>query len=171
MGNNQPDDETVGLFHTVLERCLNHEAFDSATRSRINTWRQQVLQMWPPLGSLHEHSRSAPGRKWSHPPYPNGLSTESVGRGRPLQAPANRFNCSNTITRQSSPPVLASSFPVGAESLLNSMHRLSGENNSTSASFFAKRPSLQDTLTEVIWLVIFCLIIKIHLYAPFVCVL
>jgi hypothetical protein len=63
MVNTQPDDETVGLFHTVLERCLNHEAFDSATRSRINTWRQQVMQMWPPLGSLHEHSRSAPGRK------------------------------------------------------------------------------------------------------------
>ncbi|XP_059472767.1 protein Smaug homolog 1 [Neocloeon triangulifer] len=128
MGNKQPEEEVLGAFHSVLERCVTHEAFDAASRSRISAWRQQLVQLFP-------HERPVPQRKWSHP------FGEGAARGRPLQAPASRFG--GNTTRHASPPVLASSFPAGGtESLLSSMHRLSDN------SFFAKRPSLQDSLTE-----------------------
>ncbi|KAF4530457.1 hypothetical protein B566_EDAN018608 [Ephemera danica] len=61
----QVDEEAVGLTHTLLERCLTHEAF-GPHRSRISTWRQQLLQLWPPLGTLAPHDsqqRPTPPRK------------------------------------------------------------------------------------------------------------
>ncbi|XP_065347236.1 protein Smaug homolog 1 isoform X2 [Cloeon dipterum] len=126
-GKKQPEEDVLAAFQSVLDRCVAHDAFDSSCRSRISAWRQQLMQLLP-------HERHVPQRKYSHP------FSDGVGRGRPLQAPASRFG--GNTARHASPPVLASSFPAGGTDSLISMHRYSDN------SFFAKRPSLQDPLTE-----------------------
>jgi len=121
-----PDMELEGLLVSVLERCLSHDAFTVKQKRMLTLWRQQAPSIMP-------SRRNSSG---SHYPYPHFHSHH-----RNSNSP-NSGNISKH-SRHFSPRVLnfgnqlASGWSTG------------GPGNSLHAMFMAKRPSLQDSILEV----------------------
>ena len=47
------EEECVGTFIWLLDRCLQHEAFSPTLRRRLATWRVQIQHAWQPYGSAN----------------------------------------------------------------------------------------------------------------------
>lgn len=96
-----PAEESVSQFVTLLDRCLNHEAFTQRQRRRIASWKEQTQRIWSTLPSVAGSSnppsaRNGPpnppvgqqkdarsfGRRWSnvahYPGFYNGASDSSA---------------------------------------------------------------------------------------------
>lgn len=49
----RPDEEGISTYFGLLERTLNHEAFNHVQKKRLNSWKQQIMKIWRPLGVSH----------------------------------------------------------------------------------------------------------------------
>ncbi|XP_077522403.1 sterile alpha motif domain containing protein 4 smaug isoform X2 [Amblyomma americanum] len=83
------EDQSVGQFVTLVDKCLAHEAFSPAQKRRLFSWRQQVHKAWhpvPPRRSIdarHHHHHHSPASSAA-------VAAAAVAQG-PRPPPAGRW--------------------------------------------------------------------------------
>ncbi|XP_042239312.1 protein Smaug homolog 1-like isoform X2 [Homarus americanus] len=156
----RPEDECVTAFLGLVEKCVNHEAFTPTQARRLQSWKQQIIRVWHPLPPKTKDSRH--NRRWSqqysgdgflsgsfrvprvsgqrHTHIPAGLLVG--GKGFPAPQPHPLFplqhaaaaSLGGLMSQRNSLPGLPS---LGVGGLLSPQQ------------FLAKRPSLQETPSEL----------------------
>nr|CAG4648662.1 EOG090X06H8 [Polyphemus pediculus] len=75
-----PNEESISQFVSLLERCLNHEAFTQRQRRRFASWKEQAHRIWntlPALGGRAKNTDSRYVRRWSNVAHYPGFYNES----------------------------------------------------------------------------------------------
>ncbi|XP_067011655.2 protein Smaug homolog 1 [Anabrus simplex] len=169
------EEESVCLFVWLLERSVQHEAFNAQQKCRLASWKLQVQDVWNPLPSQHKSSsgdQRHARHRWHHHNQFSATAPPSSHNGYPHGGPHNHLHHSLGATRpqQRFPAPPAPSQPSSQQQQQNrsnktvtsgfsslypvapQQHRSSltvvGSGAGAGATFLAKRPSLQDPLPE-----------------------
>ncbi|XP_071546337.1 protein Smaug homolog 2-like isoform X3 [Panulirus ornatus] len=143
----RPEDECVSAFLGLVEKCVNHEAFTPTQARRLQSWKQQIIRVWhplPPKTKDSRHNRRVPrvgGQRHTH--IPAGLLVG--GKGFPAPQPHPLFAL----------PPAAAAAAASLGGLMSPRNSLPGLPSLgvggllSPQQFLAKRPSLQETPSEL----------------------
>lgn len=140
--SSRPEDEHFNSFLVLIEKCLNHEAFNAIQKRRLLTWKQQVQKAWHPLPPRRLDGRHNRNR-WSNQ-FNGSFPTEvtpasSQNSSFPVINRPHRSSYQYQQTRIS----VKQQQPVVMGSLFQSPSR---NNSGISSTLYSKRPSLQELL-------------------------
>nr|CAD7438828.1 unnamed protein product [Timema bartmani] len=165
------EEEHVRVFVALLDRSLQHEAFTVQQKKQLTAWRVQIQEAWQHVLPVQHKSteQRQPRQKWHHHcQFPPSTNQNTYTHGHPLPHPIPHPNphlhhggCrSQRFPPPPPPPPSQQQFPrpttAGYGGSLyanpgpqhrNSLSVLSSTGGGV-AAMMAKRPSLQDPLTE-----------------------
>lgn len=158
------EDECVSAFLGLVEKCVSHEAFTPTQIRRLQSWKQQIIRVWHPLPPKTKDTRH--NRRWSqqysgdgflggsfrvprvsgqrHAHLPTGLLVG--GKAFPPHQPHQLFPL---------PPAAAAAAAASLGGLMSPRNSLPGLPSLgvggllSPQQFLAKRPSLQETPSEL----------------------
>ena len=160
-----PEEECITMFLGLIDKCLSHEAFNPMHAKRLVTWKQQVLTICQPLPPKAKDARHL--RRWSQQ-----YGSETLGGSfRSSRMNQYRYSTSGSNSQVAGLLVAASKSLHGQHPAFFSMNPATGNigtlvaaRNSSSCipslavtsllspqQFLAKRPSLQEASSEVLF--------------------
>lgn len=87
----RPDEEGIGLYINLLDRTLAHEAFNNTQKKRLNSWKQQVMKIWRPIGVSHRRGELSkthrPNWPFRHSSTYSSLLSSDPDSMAPLSSP------------------------------------------------------------------------------------
>lgn len=159
------EDECVSAFLGLVEKCVSHEAFTPTQIRRLQSWKQQIIRVWHPLPPKTKDTRH--NRRWSqqysgdsflggsfrvprvggqrHAHLPTGLLVG--GKAFPPHQPHQLFPLP--------PAAAAAAAAASLGGLMSPRNSLPGLPSLgvggllSPQQFLAKRPSLQETPSEL----------------------
>ncbi|XP_050692028.1 protein Smaug homolog 2-like isoform X3 [Eriocheir sinensis] len=156
------EDECVSAFLGLVEKCVSHEAFTPTQIRRLQSWKQQIIRVWHPLPPKTKDTRH--NRRWSQQYGGDGFLGGSfrvprVGGQRHTHLPTGllvggkAFPTHQTHQLFPLPPAAAAAVSLGG--LMSPRNSLPGLPSLgvggllSPQQFLAKRPSLQETPSEL----------------------
>lgn len=161
----RPEDECVSAFLGLVEKCVNHEAFTAAHARRLQSWKQQIIRVWHPLPPKTKDSRHT--RRWSQQYGGDGFVGGSfrvprVSGQRHTHIPAGLLMGGKGFPTPQPHPLFPLPPAAAAAAAAASLGGLMSPRNSlpglpslgvggllSPQQFLAKRPSLQETPSEL----------------------